>query len=218
MSTLQIDSIQKTFKEKVVLSDVFLRCKTGEIVVVFGRNGSGKSTLFKIIFGTLPSMSRFVKVDEKVLRTPAQTRRYINYLPEHRFLPGHIKVRAAFSLFHGAPVPAKLREDVLLSTLLQKKVGQMSFGERRFVETLLVLYSKAQFVLLDEPFKGLAPLIRDRIVYHIEEVKPTKGIIFSDHDVERSCEISNTYMFLENGFLKKLRNIGELREMGYLPG
>lgn len=217
MSILQADSIQKSFKDKVVLSDVFLKCQQGEIVGVFGRNGSGKSTLFKIIFGMIPSASRFVKMDQKVLQSSAQTRKYVNYLPEHGFLPGHVKVESAFVLFHGSPIPEKLREDNFLSTLLQKRVGQMSFGERRFVEILLILYSKARFALLDEPFKGLSPLTRDLITEHIKVVKPEKGLIISDHDAERMCEVSDTLMFLENGFLKKLRNRRELTDLGYLP-
>jgi ABC-type multidrug transport system ATPase subunit len=217
MNFLQADSIQKAYKNRRLLSDVFLRCQTGEIVGVFGPNGSGKSTLFKIMFGIVSAESRFVKVGQRVLRSAAQTRKYINYLPEHGFLPGQLKVRTAFDCYVGASLPEGLNDDIVLRHLLPKKVSHLSFGERRLVEVLLVLYSRAPFALLDEPFKGLGPLVRDQITGHIQMVKPTKGLIIADHDVERICEISDTLMLLKTGFLKTLESRRELKDLGYLP-
>ncbi|MDM9631761.1 ATP-binding cassette domain-containing protein [Robiginitalea aurantiaca] len=217
MSVLHVDSIRKRYKDKIILSDVYLKCQTGEIAGVMGRNGSGKSTLFKIIFKTVSADSRFVKVDHKVLRGSAETRKEINYLPEYGFLPHHVRIRDAFELYLGRALPAGLKEDAFLLPLLQKKAVQMSVGERRYVEILLTLYSEAGFVLLDEPFKGLAPLIRDQIVHHLRLVQPGKGILISDHDAGRICEISDSLMLLKNGFLKKLRDRAELITLGYLP-
>jgi len=52
MSQLHIDSVTKSYNNKVILSDVFISCQKGEIKGLIGRNGSGKSTLLKIVFGT----------------------------------------------------------------------------------------------------------------------------------------------------------------------
>jgi len=48
---LEVDSVQKQYDGKIIVSDVYLKCETTDIIGVLGRNGSGKSTLLKIIFG-----------------------------------------------------------------------------------------------------------------------------------------------------------------------
>ena len=50
---LEIDSIQQTYNHKNIISDVYLKCKTGEVIGLLGRNGSGKSTLLKIVAGII---------------------------------------------------------------------------------------------------------------------------------------------------------------------
>ena len=79
---LEIDSVQKHFDQKVVLSDVYLKCKTGEIIGLLGRNGSGKSTLLKIIFGIISADHKFVRVDGKVLFKTNDLFNEISYLPQ----------------------------------------------------------------------------------------------------------------------------------------
>ncbi|WP_317206695.1 ATP-binding cassette domain-containing protein [Tenacibaculum finnmarkense] len=71
MSRLHIDSITKSYKNKVILSDVFISCEKGEIKGLIGRNGSGKSTLLKIIFGTEKPKSKFIKVGDKIIKNMA---------------------------------------------------------------------------------------------------------------------------------------------------
>ena len=63
---LEIDSVQKKFDYKSILSDVYLKCETGEIIGLLGRNGSGKSTLLKIISGILDADFKFVRIYEVI--------------------------------------------------------------------------------------------------------------------------------------------------------
>ena len=57
MDVLNISKLNKSFGKKVILKDINLDCKVGEIVGIFGRNGTGKSTLLKLIFGTIKADS-----------------------------------------------------------------------------------------------------------------------------------------------------------------
>ena len=50
---LEIDSVVKSYDTRIVLTDIYLKCKTGDIIGMLGRNGTGKSTLLKILFGIL---------------------------------------------------------------------------------------------------------------------------------------------------------------------
>lgn len=59
----EVDGIQKRFNERVILSDVYLKCETSDIIGLFGRNGSGKSTLLKIIFGLVSAPGKCIRID-----------------------------------------------------------------------------------------------------------------------------------------------------------
>lgn len=217
MSRLQVDSIRKSWKQQPVLTDIFFTCETGEVVGLLGRNGSGKSTLFRIIYGNMSSESRFVRVDQSVLNRVFTVRKHLNYLPENPFLPGALKVSAALSCLGREAWGEIAEKDAFLSSLLPRKVRELSFGERRFVEIISVLYGRGSFVLLDEPFKGLGPLIKEQISRHIRQVKRRKGIVLTDHDAAEILGISDKILLLSNGYLRKINNRNELIEGGYLP-
>ena len=64
-SILEVDSVQKQYDGKIILSDVYLKCETGTVLGILGRNGSGKSTLLKIIFGIEPADFNLFELVEK---------------------------------------------------------------------------------------------------------------------------------------------------------
>jgi len=85
MSCLFVDSITKSYNNRVVLSDVFLSCKIGEVKALIGRNGCGKSTLLKIIFGVEKAENRFVKIDGGLIKNTSDCKGLISYLPQKHF-------------------------------------------------------------------------------------------------------------------------------------
>ena len=97
-SCLEADSLLKSYGHKVILSDVYLRCETGELVALWGRNGSGKSTLFEIVFGTVRAEHAFVRINEKVVTGKAYRTGQIAFLPQYHFLPPDLKVRQVLRL------------------------------------------------------------------------------------------------------------------------
>ncbi len=99
MGDLHVDSVIKSFGTRQVLTDIFISCKKGEIVGLLGRNGSGKSTLLKIIFGSMQADAKFVRIGNKLITGLCDNRKLINYLPQHSFIPNHLKVGTIISLF-----------------------------------------------------------------------------------------------------------------------
>lgn len=168
MNNLHIDSITKSYDDKIVLSDVFISCKIGEIKGLIGRNGSGKSTLLKIVFGTENADTKFVKVGNKIIKNLSDGRNLINYLPQENFLPNSISIKSLIHLFLQKENKKIVLENEFVKPLLHKKNQNLSSGERRIVEILLIIHSKASFILLDEPFNGVSPIMRAYILITLE--------------------------------------------------
>ncbi|WP_300441336.1 ATP-binding cassette domain-containing protein [Christiangramia sp.] len=217
MNKLHVDSIRKFYNNRLILSDIFLSCNQGKTIGLIGRNGSGKSTLLKIIFGVENAENKYVRIGEKILKNVGDSRNLINYLPQENFLPGEIKVKNLIGLFLPKERRVQLINNKFINPLLQKKFQVLSGGEKRILEILLLLYSKAEFILLDEPFEGVSPIVRDFILESINKEKNRKGFIITDHDYENVIKVADKILFLENGCLKEIKDKKDLFERGYLP-
>ena len=216
MNKLHVDSVTKSYSRKKILNGVFLSCEKGEIKGLIGRNGCGKSTLLKIVFGVEKSDFKFVKVGNKRVKNIADGRNLINYLPQENFLPSNVKVKTLITLFLTKENRKYLFENEFVKELLDKKSQELSGGEKRIFEILLIIHSNADFILLDEPFNGLSPILRSYIIKYIKELKISKGFIINDHDYENVIEVADKILFLKDGSLKEIKERKELVQLGYL--
>lgn len=216
MSTLHIDSIQKHFGNKCILSDIYLKCNTSEVIGILGRNGCGKSTLFKIIQGSLISDQKFIKVNNEIISYKNNKHKYISYLPQENFLPTHISNKQLINLHINKNRQEEFKNLEAITKIISKKSNELSTGQRRFFEILLILYSDSEFVILDEPFNGLSPKSIEFINELIHKEKQNKGIIISDHDYRNVLSIANKIYFLNDASLKEIKDIEELKKH-YIP-
>jgi ABC-type multidrug transport system ATPase subunit len=217
MTELHVDSIRKTIAGRSILNDVFISCKEGEIVGILGRNGSGKSTLLKIIFGSATADNKFITVDSKKTGSLFSSRNLIHYLPQNNYLPNHIKLKRLISCLCRKEALKDLMEQDQIKPFLDKKAGQLSGGERRIVEILVLLNSNASILLLDEPFHGISPLQVESIINHIKAHSKDKAIIITDHDYENVISVSTRLILMQEGNTRAIKDVAELIEYGYLP-
>lgn len=216
MSLLHIDSIRKEFGQKVVLSDVFLQCNRGEIIGLLGRNGSGKSTLLQIIFGSLYTQSRFVKIDHHVSQNLSDNRNTLVYLPQFSFLPSNSRIRSLTKFLLNKEGEAKLECHFKQIFSINPRIRELSEGEKRIFEILLLIFSSASYILLDEPFTGLAPIQKDLIKTLVKDESRNKGFIITDHDYRNIMEISHRLILLKDGRTIPVK-ADELKHYGYIP-
>ena len=214
---LYVDSVTKSFGIRQVLTDIFLSCNEGEIIGLLGRNGAGKSTLLKIIFGSMQADFKFVRIGDKRINGLYDNRNLINYLPQHSFLPNHLKISHIIKLFCEKANAGLIAANELISPLIHKKARQLSGGEKRLVEIFLIIYSNATYILIDEPFNGIAPIYKEVIKNMIREQSKKKGFIITDHDYRNILDLSTRIVLIHDGGTKEIKNKEELEFWGYIP-
>lgn len=217
MSGLHVDSIRKQIGDRQILNDIFISCRPGEIVGLLGRNGSGKSSLLKIIFGSLGADNKFVSIDDKKINSLYDNRKLLQYLPQDNYLPNHIKITSIINCFCNKENAPMVMENYIVKPFLQKKIKQLSGGERRILEILLMVHSEAKYLLFDEPFNGVSPLYVEILKDLIKEHSEHKGFIITDHDYKNVLDISTKVILMDNGNTKVIKEFRELIEFGYLP-
>lgn len=213
---LEVDSVQKYFEHKLVVSDVYLRCETGDIVGLLGRNGSGKSTLLKIIFGIVPADYKFVRIDGKLKVKTSELLKEVGYLHQDNFIPKHFSVEKAIRLSVSKEKFDAFCVDAMIQSLLDKKISHLSGGELRYLEIKLILSNDSKFVLLDEPYNGLAPVMVENVNQLIRENAKQKGIIITDHNYRNVIDVSTKLILMVAGKTHHLKDENELIDRGYL--
>ena len=201
MSLLEVDSIYKKYGDKLVLSDIFLACKTGDIIGITGRNGSGKSTLLNVIYGTTPAENKFVRLNGQVLQKPYRHPNGISLVPQHHFIPKNLRVNQVVKSFLGKHIFKDFMDDEVLRNLNYQKVSTLSKGELKYLEVKLILFNTTKFCMLDEPYRSVSPLIVEKINSLITQNSSEKGIIITDHNHLALSKVITSHYILEKGVL-----------------
>lgn len=213
---LEVDGIQKKYNDRVILSDVYLKCETSQIIGLLGRNGSGKSTLLKIIIGLLSAPNKCIRIDSVSKNNENNVFNDISYLSQEQFIPNHLSVKKAILLSIDKQKINFFCEDEFIQPILGKRISHLSGGELRYLEIKIVLFSSSKFVLLDEPYNGLSPIMIDVVNELIKENSEKKGIVITDHNYKNVIKISTQVVLIKDGKTHYIRNNAELVEKGYL--
>lgn len=200
---IAVEHLRKRYFTTVALSNVSMSVAPGRMVGVLGENGSGKSTLFRILAGITRATSGAARIGG--MEVGLETRRLTAYLPE--IDPFYRWMRAAEQLDFLAPFypgwdTAKSR--ILLETLKldgDRKVGEMSHGQRARLKVAAAFSWPSQVVLMDEPFGGIDPPSRRRILEALlkEFRYGEQVILMSTHLVSEIEEFVDDVYYLRQG-------------------
>ncbi|MFT3821613.1 MAG: ATP-binding cassette domain-containing protein [Rubrivivax sp.] len=170
--SLQVESLHVDLAGQAVLREVGFSLAPGQTVAVVGRNGAGKTTLLRALMGLVRARSGRVLLDGQDLLTQAPHRRAaagFGYAPEDRIILPTLTVQANVTLaceVLGLPRAqiAQRLDGVLhavpqLAPLLPRSGAALSGGQGKIVALARALMVGTRFVLLDEPFQGLAPAL-----------------------------------------------------------
>ena len=214
---LSISAITHCYGRKKILEDISFECHTGDITGLFGRNGCGKSTLLHILFGKLKPASGSIRINGELLRNNI-TRKQIGYSHQEIFLPQNITVRNVIPLyFPGGDDQNKIFYSPGIHRMETTKVGDLSLGEQRYLQFLLVIHLHHPFVLLDEPFSMVEPVYREFIKEKIRELQTVKGFIITDHYYKDVPDIATKKLLMQSGKIIPVNDEYDLSAAGYLP-
>ncbi|REE27238.1 ABC-type cobalamin/Fe3+-siderophores transport system ATPase subunit [Winogradskyella pacifica] len=211
----ELDNVELYFKNKRILNGIYLKAETGEVTAILGRNGCGKSCLLNIAFGNLKPKYMLVRLDSKPLLKPLYSTGIAIYLPQYNFIPGDMTLSFVFKLY-AIDWAIFIESFEAFSIYKNARFNALSGGERRIIETYIILKTKSQIVFLDEPFSHLSPLHIETVKQLIQEEKKEKAIIISDHMYQHIIEASDHIYLLNNGSTKKIENLTELEDYKYL--
>jgi len=215
MNILKVDSVQLEFDGRKILQSVYLNCMQGEIIGLLGRNGCGKSSLLKIIFGTLNANYKYVSINNEFIHKGYHNNR-IAYLPQHNYLPGGIKIEKLARMLIDPISWEEFAELSIYKPNAGKIISALSGGELRQLETMIIIHSRADFILLDEPFTHISPIQADAFKLVIRACAKRKGIIVTDHQYYNILDVSDKVILLSDGTTKHITNRDELVTYGYL--
>jgi lipopolysaccharide export system ATP-binding protein len=209
---LRATALTKTYGRRVVVRDVGLEIRQGEVVGLLGPNGAGKTTTFYMVVGLArPDAGSVTLGDDDITAMPMyqRARAGIGYLPQEasvfRKLSAEDNVLAILETRGQKAAGQHARARELLHELgIEDKARQpaytLSGGERRRLEICRALAAEPSFILLDEPFAGIDPIAVidiQKIIAHLRD--RGIGILITDHNVRETLKITDRAYILRDG-------------------
>jgi len=212
---IKIDSVFLEFQGKKVLRGASLSIEKNQVIGILGRNGCGKSCFLKVITGQLQADFRYISHNNVQMKNLYKKKGLINYLPQHNFHPKSLKISTLIS-YYGIKKENFASAYPFLKEKLNRRFSELSGGERRIVEVLLVLESPSQYSILDEPFTHVMPIQTDIIKASIQRIKQRKGILVTDHQYTNVLDVSDKIFLLKDGTMQAINDESDLRKKGYI--
>ncbi|ALP42012.1 LPS export ABC transporter ATP-binding protein [Aeromonas schubertii] len=213
MAVLKAVGLQKSYKSRMVVSDVSLEVGTGQIVGLLGPNGAGKTTSFYMIVGLVQRDAGHITIDDRDISAQPmhqRARNGIGYLPQEASifrrlsvydnLMGVMETRKGLSKEERVDLVEQLLEEFNI-THIRDNLGQsLSGGERRRVEIARALAADPRFILLDEPFAGVDPISVIDIKKIIQHLKDRGlGVLITDHNVRETLDVCEKAYIVSHG-------------------
>ena len=193
MRLLETKGLAKSYDGRAVVKGVDITVKRGEIVGLLGPNGAGKTTTFYMIVGIVPPNRGTIVFDNhNITNLPIHERaRFgIGYLSQEasifRKLTVQDNINAILETLPLTRAQRKRRlisllEELNIAHLAKNKAYTLSGGERRRLEITRALVTNPSFILLDEPFSGIDPIVVNEAQEIIKELKAKGlGILLTD--------------------------------------
>ena len=209
---LRAEGLVKAFRKRVVVRNVSIEVRPGEVIGLLGPNGAGKTTTFSMIVGLLrPDAGRIIFGDKDVTRLPMylRARAGMAYLPQEPSVFRNLTVREnLLAILEYQPLSRldretradRLLEHLNITRLADSPAHTLSGGERRRTEIARALAIEPKVFLLDEPFAGIDPIAVADLQETVKQLSERGiAVIITDHNVRETLQITRRAYIINEG-------------------
>ncbi|MCR4672178.1 MAG: ABC transporter ATP-binding protein [Lachnospiraceae bacterium] len=205
---LTMESVHTYINQFHILEGIDLSVERNTAAVILGRNGAGKTTTLETIMGLRPASKGTIIFDGTDITKMADyqiPKLGIGFVPENRDIFTALTVEENLKLAcrdmstFNNNVENVFRLFPDLKKYYKKGAGVLSGGQSQMLSIARALINENKLILIDEPSKGLAPLIIQEIVQTIKEIKKSCSIILVEQNFEMASAIGDYYYIMENG-------------------
>ena len=212
---LELVGITKEYGNVRALDQVDLTIESGRIIGILGPNGSGKTTLFKLINGLLTPTRGYLRING--LAPGVETKKVVSYLPDNNFLPAWMTVEQIVDLF--CDFYEDFRPELAFQMLARlgvpkdKRLKNLSKGNKEKVCLILAMSRNAQLYVLDEPIAAVDPAARDYVLsIIINNYNPDATILISTHIISDIESVLDEAIFFSQGRIILHKTVDEIRQ------
>ncbi|MCB1091107.1 MAG: ABC transporter ATP-binding protein, partial [Verrucomicrobiae bacterium] len=217
-ATIETEHLSKRYWRREAVTDLDLRIPEGQCVALLGPNGAGKSTTLKMLVNLIePTGGRALVLGQDSRDLDVSQLRRIGYVSENQELPGWLTIRQFLDYL--SPLYPTWDRDFCEQLLTdfdldpKQKLKQLSRGQRMKAALVGSIAYRPKLLILDEPFSGLDPLVRDEFIDGVLAVSGEEGwtVLVASHDIEEVERLADSIAILNRGRLALSESIDDLR-------
>jgi len=206
---LTVSGVHTFIGQHHILQGISFEARPDAVTVLLGRNGAGKSTTLKTTIGLIPSSKgKIVYQGEEIQdKKPYEiARKGIGFVPEHMGIFAGLTVeenmRVAM-LVENADTQRRLERTLDMFGDLRKfwraKAGNLSGGQKQMLAIARAIVNKTSLLLIDEPSKGLAPIIVDALIEAINQIKERSVVVLVEQNFYMASTVGDYFFILDDG-------------------
>ena len=204
---LRVEGLETFIGESHILQGVSFTVAPGRVTTLLGRNGAGKTTTLRSILGLAPATRGTVRLNgEDVTREKPHriVRRGIGYVPEDRDVFGGLTVAENLRLAQ-RPGADRARLDLVhqlfpdLKARAGQRAGSLSGGQQQMVAIARALINENRLLVIDEPSKGLAPVVVKQVTEALAAIKGTTTILLVEQNLAMAQALGDDAVIIDDG-------------------
>ncbi len=212
---IEIDDLTFSYGKQRGVKNLSFTIPEGEIFGFLGENGSGKTTTIRCIMNILIPQRGIIKIDGTTIsRKDSSYKEEIGYLPGEIHIPDNYKVKDFFAYLTTLRKKEITRLDEIVELFdipLNKKIKQLSHGNKQKLGIAIALMHDPKVLILDEPSSGLDPLLQQELYeLLLREKAKGKTIFFSSHNLDEVQKICDQVAIIREGSLVTIENVKDL--------